>query len=114
MRTLSKILIMAFAVSIFTACESSPFTGYIVGKKYVPEHQCCSETNEVLEAVVHVPVRPVNTHQHHKINADYVIFVANHQEVQPIHVSPSIYNHFKILDKVCIKKDSLILIKRKN
>lgn len=114
MRTVSKILIMAFAVSIFTACESSPFTGYVVAKKYVPEHQCCSEPNEKLEAVTHVPVRPVNTHHHHTVIADYVIFVANHEQVQPIHVAPSTFNYFKILDKVCIKQDTLILIKRKN
>jgi hypothetical protein len=94
-------VIFAIAISILlVACESSPFTGYIVAKEYIEGHMCHDENYEHFEEAIVVVPPHVNSHHHEWQESEFIIHVANKNEVRHIHVDSLDFLNYKLLDKV--------------
>lgn len=105
MKKLYSIVLLLLLVSCNDVKE--PFEGYIVGKEYMAEHMCHSEYEHTIEASVgyhHVPHMHHTPHHHRKVEAVYVIYVANIHEVRRIRVSRAYFSNCSLLDKVTINK----------
>ena len=97
-----KILFICLLFVLLTSCESKPFTGYIVAKEYIAGHMCHDNNYEhtVEEAYVHVPVRPIHVHHHTWQEPEFILHVANKDEVRHIHVDSTDFYEYKLLEKV--------------
>ncbi len=91
-----KILLIIVIASLFS-CEDEPktFKGYIVCKEYVPEHMS-NETPPRYNYAAVVP-HPVIVHQTppHKVEAEYVWYLANKYEVKSFRVNKGLFNKYK-------------------
>ena len=90
---------------LFTACESKPFTGYIVAKEYVEGHMCHDEDySHVVEAgYVHTPHVHRTPHHHKWTDSEFILHVANKDEVRHINVDSIYFYKHKLLDRVTFK-----------
>jgi hypothetical protein len=76
---------------LLASCGQRPVSGYVVGKKHVPERN-----------VIHYnPVLHMNQVQH--IREQWVVFVADSLCVTPCHVKPDTYERIKKGDFVTAK-----------
>ncbi len=100
MKLISILLLLAVV-----ACGKRKLTGYIVCKKYIPKHMCCSEPNTVVEANVY--------HQHHHEAQEprWLLYVSNSSGTTEVDVTKDCYKYFKPTDKVSVYGDYVELIK---
>jgi len=79
--------------------RKEPFSGYVVAKEYTPRHMCHTEVTTVVEAG-YTPVHiPVNTHIHHMQEPEFILHVANKDELKHIHVDSITYVRTELLEK---------------
>ncbi len=99
---MGKILIVCLLIILVTSCESKPFTGYIVAKEYIEGHMCHDEDySHVVEAgYVHVPHVHHAPHHHEWRDSEFILHVANKDEVRPVQVDSLEFYKHKLLDKV--------------
>lgn len=98
--TLSCIGIVLIVHSCNDEPRKEPFRGYVVAKEYTPRHMCHDEVTTVVEAGVYVPVHvPVNTHTHHEEGPEFILHVANKDELKHIHVDSITYVRTGLLEK---------------
>lgn len=101
MKKLYTILLLLVLVSCDDT-ERGPFVGYIVGKEYSAEHMCHSDYEHTIQAgFTHVP-HVHHTHHHHMIEAEYILHIANISELRHVRVDKSMFNSYKMLDKITI------------
>ena len=101
-----KKILLALPLLLIYSCENKPFSGYVVAKEYISGHHCCSEpkTHSIQEAVTHVPVRPIpNQHHHVWQESQFIIHVANKDDVRAFEVDSIDFPKYKILQKVTFK-----------
>jgi hypothetical protein len=102
MKKLYTILLLFVLVS----CEDTkrePFVGYVVGKEYSAEHMCHSDYEHTIQAgFTHVHTPHVHPHHHHMIEAEYILHVANISQLRHVRVDKSMFNSYKMLDKITI------------
>jgi hypothetical protein len=86
------------------SCEIKPFTGYIVAKEYVEGHMCHDDDyyHTVESSFVIAPHVPHTPHHHTWQEAKFIIYVANKDDVRPIHVDSLAFIEYKITDKVTV------------
>lgn len=93
---MKKVLLIIAIASLFS-CEDEPkkIVGYLVCKEYTPEHM--SNQNVPTHNYATVIPRPVIVHQTppHKIEAEYVWYIANKFETEKIRVNKSLFNKYK-------------------
>lgn len=84
------VLLVLFVIAIhmvmgllLASCEQRPVSGYVVGKKYVPEHN----------TIHYNPILHMNQVQH--VRAKWVVYVADSLGVTPCHVKPDTYERIK-------------------
>lgn len=93
-----KNLILILSFILLVSCENKPFTGYVVGKEYIEGHMCHDEGyNHVVQAAVIVPPH-VHTHHHRWEDSQFILHVANYQELRHIKVDSSTYVNSKMLE----------------
>jgi len=99
---MKKILFMCLLFVLLTSCESKPFTGYIVAKEYVEGHMCHDEDySHVVEAgYVHTPHVHHAPHHHKWRDSEFILHIANKDEVRPVQVDSVYFYKHKLLDKV--------------
>lgn len=109
-----KTLFIILCFLLLVSCSNEPFVGYVVCKKYTPEHMCHDDVVTTVESnmlFVHVPIVP---HQHHHTlqEACYRLFVANCDNVREITVTQYAFKRFHLLDKVSDEQGGIRLITR--
>ena len=98
---------------VLISCESTPYKGYVVCKKYTPDHMCCDEVTTYVEAgVIVVPHIPVQ-HHHTLQEASYELYVANADASRCVNVSKKTFDDFKVLDKVQVSNAGIMLLSRR-
>ena len=102
-------LISILLLLVVAACGERKLTGYIVCKKYIPKHMCCSEPNTVVKAVIMPPVH--HHHQHEVQDPIWLLYVSNSYGTTEIDVTENCYNDFKLTDKVSVYGNYVELIK---
>jgi hypothetical protein len=104
MKLISVLLLLAVV-----ACGKRKLTGYIVCKKYIPKHMCCSEPNTVVEATIMPHVHHV--HHHEAQDPRWILYVSNSCGTTEVDVTKNCYKYFKLTDKVSVYGDYVELIK---
>lgn len=104
---MKKILIAILLIVCTISCENNPYIGYIVCKEYIPEHLSNEKPTKYVEAsyVPHVII--ISHTSPHKINEEYVFYIANKESIKRINVTKESFNYYKIKDKVKVYKDTL-------
>lgn len=101
-----KKILLALPLALIYSCENKPFTGYVVAKEYISGHYCHSEpeTHEIQEAGVHVPIHTTPPPHHHVWEeSQFLIHVANKDNVRAFEVDSIDFPKYKILQKVTFK-----------
>lgn len=90
----------------FQACNKYPFTGYIVGKEYIPRHWENKPGKSICECAVWIPVVPAHTStdQRKIVESQFILHVANKDELRHIHVDSLLYQARKCGEKITINK----------
>ncbi len=96
-----KVLI---GLTVFMLCGCSPkktnFQGYLVAKEYTPEHMSDESVETYSYAVVAVPNNYHPSSKPHKIEAEWVWYIADKYGVDRVNVHPNQFNTKKLGDFV--------------
>ena len=76
---------------LLASCKQRPVTGYVVGKKYVPEHNTMYY-NQTMHMM-----------QPYHVREQWVVYVADSLGVTPCHVKPDAYERIKKGQFVTVK-----------
>ncbi len=95
-----------FLAVVLSGCvdENETFTGYLVAKEYTPEHMSNKSEKTISYAIVIVPTRVAPPPAPHKVDAKWVWFIANRNEVIQKYVSQEMFDTKKCGDKVTVKR----------
>ena len=97
--TLASFVLFCIVHSCTQEPRKEPFTGYVVAKEYTPRHMCHTEVTTVVEAG-YTPVHiPVHTHTHHMQEPEFILHVANKDELKHIPVDSITYFRTELLEK---------------
>jgi len=84
--------------------ENETFTGYLVAKEYTAEHMSNETPKTLSYAAVYIPMaHPHTPPPPHKIDAQWVWFIANKDAIIERNVSEQMFNTKKCGDKITIK-----------
>jgi hypothetical protein len=98
---MKKLITLILIFLVLTACESKPFTGYIVAKEYVEGHMCHDEDYQhYVEAYVPVVPHVPPVHHHEWQESEFIIYVANRYQVNEYNVDSLDFYNYNLLDKV--------------
>jgi hypothetical protein len=104
-----KHFLIGFLVAVclvFASCDSTPFTGYIVHKTWIKAHmdnEYPVEINKGGYVPVFHPVPVQHRHTPIKINSEFIIYVANKDEVRAINVDSITWFKTEICQKITFK-----------
>jgi hypothetical protein len=99
---------------ILASCSQDAYKGYIVCKKYTPEHMCCDKETTYIEAgFTYIPHATIHTHHHTLQEASYELYVANADASNCVTVSKKTFDDFKVLDKVQVSNAGIMLLSRR-
>jgi hypothetical protein len=84
--------------------ENETFTGYLVAKEYTPEHMSNETPKTISYAGVIIVPKPVQPPPPYKVDAKWVWFIANKDEVITKNVSEKMFHTKKCGDIVTVKR----------
>lgn len=98
MKSIPFILLCAFIMS----CENS-FTGYVIGKQYIPSHMEIKNENVMVYNIVLHTVFPTPFTTKEKVPSQFCLYVANRKKVKCFKVDSSTYEKTKIFQEITFK-----------
>jgi len=102
---MKKYILMALLLISIISCKNKPFTGYVVGKTFIPLHMDDEQEHRVKVAIV-VPIHPAPMVVHHHtpemIKDQYIVDVANSEVVRHAFVTKQVFDATHLFDKVTI------------
>ena len=98
---------MFIPILFLSACQTDKYSGYVVCKEFIPEHECHSEVRTVRESIIIVPPKVPSHHQHKTQEARYIVYIANKDFVRSIDTDKTNYQNLKITDKVKVENNKI-------
>ena len=102
-----KRLILILIISLlFFGCidQNQTFTGYLVAKEYTPEHMSNESEKTVSYATIVPYVTHVNPPPPHKVDAKWVWYIANKNEIICKAVNKDVFDTKKCGEKITVKR----------
>ena len=107
---MKRVSLFALVSLVMISCSEpdNSIEGYVVFKKHVPRHMCCSSP----ETMTRDRAIPPNEHTHIEQESKFVLHIGNKDGTSLESVTKDCYNSFEVLDKVRVAGESIELIKK--